>query len=340
MPTVIPRMVRSAALGDYAEVARSLGLEPHRMLEIVGLPAACLRDPEAKIPVETAIRLAEQTAAAAGVDDIGVRLAETHSLSNLGPIALIIRDQPTIRDAMRIAGNYIKLHNEALSLSIEEHDDVVILSPTLLVGRSLPTRDGVELSVGALYRILRSLVGHGRTPLTVHLARGIPRDRTVYDRLFGPRLHFNSDFNGIVLAKSDFEGAIPTSDPTLARYAQQYVDSLAVSNRASVTSKVSEIVCAMLPGGCCTMDEVAARLTVDRRTLHRHLMREKTTFSEIVDSVRAEMAILYVKDAERPLYVVAELLGFSAHSGFSRWFRNRFGCSVSDWRLNGPKNVR
>ena len=75
-----------------------------------------------------------------------------------------------------------------------------------------------------------------------------------------------------------------------------------------------------------------SELGVDRRTVHRHLAREGQTFSSIMDSVRAELVTRYIDNPDRPLAAVAELLGFSALSAFSRWFRSQFGCSVTDWR--------
>ena len=88
----------------------------------------------------------------------------------------------------------------------------------------------------------------------------------------------------------------------------------------------------MLPSGLCSADSVATRLGVDRRTVHRHLAREGKTFSAIMDSVRAELVTRYVGNRERPLASVAELLGFSALSAFSRWFKSEFRGSVTEWR--------
>jgi AraC-like DNA-binding protein len=98
----------------------------------------------------------------------------------------------------------------------------------------------------------------------------------------------------------------------------------------------------MLPSGLCSADKVAERLGVDRRTVHRHLAREGQTFSSVMDSVRAELVTRYIENRDRPLAAVSELLGFSAVSAFSRWFRNQFGCSVTDWRAEraGPPQAR
>ena len=58
-----------------------------------------------------------------------------------------------------------------------------------------------------------------------------------------------------------------------------------------------------------------------------------------MDSVRAELVTRYIENRDRPLASVSELLGFSAVSAFSRWFKSQFGCTVTDWRAgrHGPQ---
>jgi AraC-like DNA-binding protein len=95
-----------------------------------------------------------------------------------------------------------------------------------------------------------------------------------------------------------------------------------------------ECIYVTLPTGLCSADRVAKHLGVDRRTLHRHLAREGETFTSLLEAARGELLTRYIGNRDRPLVSVAELLGFSALSAFSRWFRSRFGCSVSEWRAS------
>ena len=118
----------------------------------------------------------------------------------------------------------------------------------------------------------------------------------------------------------------------MADHARRYLDSLAPRANATMRDNARDCVQALLPSGLCSAERVAKHLGVDRRTLHRHLARDGETFLTLVDSVRSELAIRYIDNRERPLASVAESLGFSALSAFSRWFRGRFGCSVSQWR--------
>ena len=97
----------------------------------------------------------------------------------------------------------------------------------------------------------------------------------------------------------------------------------------AMSTRVRDLVVSLLGTGTCTIDRVAQHLGVDRRTIHRHLLREGETFSEILDAVRRELAARYLADGRRSLAEVSSLLGFSAPSGFTRWHRKQFGAAPS-----------
>jgi AraC-like DNA-binding protein len=323
-------LIRSACLTSYPELARSLGLEPLRMLDACGIDRRCLDNPDIKLPAGALGRLLESSARAARAEDFGLRLAETRSLSILGPVGLLVREEPTVRDALISLMRYIRLHNEALYLRLEEQDGEAIISVELRVERPVPVRQGVELSVGVLYRVLRSLLGNGWKPL-VCFAHDAPRRRDAHRRVFG-NVAFGRDFNGIVCVARDLDRKILASDPTLARYARQHLESLLERPNASTADKVRELVWLQLASGRCTVELAADQLGIDRRTLHRRLAGENQTFSSIVEAVRTEIVARTLPSRERPLTAVADMLGFSSLSAFSRWFSGRFRSSPSRWR--------
>src|SRR4029453_7500213 len=91
------RLVRSASLTRYAEVARTAGLDPQRMLAEFGLPARSLRETELKSLLDAVRGLLEASAERSGVEGFGLLMAEARRLSNLGPLGLLIRETPTRR---------------------------------------------------------------------------------------------------------------------------------------------------------------------------------------------------------------------------------------------------
>src|SRR6516162_2916281 len=114
--------VRSASLVDYPEIAQSVGLDPYKMLERVGLSRSSLRSPDLRISADAVAELLQASASAARVDDFALRLAQRRGLSNLGPLALIVREQPTVRKAIEVLIQYIGLHSDALCPRLEEKE--------------------------------------------------------------------------------------------------------------------------------------------------------------------------------------------------------------------------
>lgn len=323
--------IRSACLTSFPEIARSVGLDPLRLLDAVGIDRRCLDDPEIKLSAAALGRLLEASARAARIEDFGLRLAETRTLSILGPVGLLVGEEPTVRAALQSLLRYIPLHNESLYLRLEERDGMAIASVEIRARRPVPIRQGTELTVGVFYRILRQLVGPHWRPL-VCFAHDAPRRRDVHRRLFAGRVEFDHDFNGIVCSPRDLDRSIPASNPVLARHARHHLDSLLARPNASIAGKVRELVWLQLSTGRCHAGLVASQLGVDRRTLHRKLAGENLTFLDVLEAVRTEIVTRALPSRERPLSVLADMLGFSSLSAFSRWFHTRFGASPTVWR--------
>ena len=324
-------LIRSACLTHYAEVARSVGLDPVEMLRKVRLPVSCLERPDLRIAVAGVRRLLESSAAAAGIDEFGLRMADRGGLSNLGSVALVVREQATIGNAIEALSRFIHIHHEGMRLKIERHEDVVTISITLRGGRPRAPRQSTEMALGSIHRIIGSLFGDDWQPLDVHLGHAPPRNRRYYRSFFRCNVIFNSEIDAILLAARDLDRPIPSAHPLIAHYLRQRVE--AIENRSSNwDDKVAELVRSLLPAGECSIERVAGHLACDRRTIHRHLAARGTSFSEILDTERSDLAMRLIEDGERPLKEMAALLGFSAQSAMARWFRARFGCSISQWR--------
>jgi hypothetical protein len=107
--TVMHALTRSASLTDYEHVARSVGLDPFRMLRTAKLPAKALDDPNVLISADSVGWLLEESARLSGQEAFGLLLAETRSLGNLGMLALLIREEPTLRAAVQSLVRYMRL---------------------------------------------------------------------------------------------------------------------------------------------------------------------------------------------------------------------------------------
>ena len=326
------KLHRGAGLTNYVELAQSLQLSPMEQLRRVGINPSWLNEPDGLIPVSLICQLLENSAKAAGVENFGLRLAEQHEFSNLGPVALVLRAQPTLRKALEAMRKYSHLQAEAVTLLYEERDGELVIRQELLTDQAEPMRQATELSVGVLYRALQKLLGKDWRPNTVCFRHSGPKDLRVHRRVFDTHMEFNSDIDGIICSGDELDEPLPGYEPEIARYIQRLIDTIDLTPPASTTEKVRQLLLLLMPSGRCSIKIVAQHLGLDLRTLQRHLVKDGGSFSEILDSVRIEQGTKYLIQHDRPIRELADLLGFSEPSAFSRWFSSRFGCSPSVWR--------
>ncbi len=335
----LSHFVRSGSLNGYVELVQSLGRDPGAFLRTVGLQPRFLDDPELLIPRDAVRELLEITARATHTQDLALRLAARRRLSALGPISLVLREAGTPRDALDTLCRYLKLVNASLMLHVEDTDSVVIIREELLPTPGLQMRQSVELAVGGMFQMLSELTGPHWQPLEVCFSHRPPEDSRAHRAFFRRSVKFNQEFNGLVCRASDLAQPRALGDQVAAGFARKYLEAALVDRSDSAQQSCRQIMLALLPGGSCTAAELARFLHVDRRTLHRRLAVEGLTFSGLLDQVRAELARRHLRESDRPLREVAELLGFSRPSSFSHWFERQFGCSASQWKKQAARSV-
>lgn len=325
-------LARYAALSGYAALSDSLGLDWAPLMRSAGLDPVGLAVQDRWIPAAAVARLLEMSAAASGREDFGLRLAEVRRLANLGPLTLVIREEPDVRSVLQILIRYEHTYNQAIRIRLSEAEGLATIRMDLELGEPVGARQASELAVGALYRIHRELHGTRWQPLSVCFCHPAPADISTYLRIFGCAVRFHCEFAGIVLRASDLAAPNTMSDLLLRPYAHQFLDSIARPGDVTMVTRVRELIEVLLPTGRCSVVQVARSLGVDRRTVHRRLADYGETFSSLLNAVRTELAERLVPNPWRSLTEIAEALGFSEPSAFSRWFRGQFGCSPKTWR--------
>ena len=85
------------------------------------------------------------------------------------------------------------------------------------------------------------------------------------------------------------------------------------------------LVRASLPSRLLAVAEAARLLKMSKRSLQRRLTSAGTSFDTIVDSVRSDLALAYLRDSRLTVAQVAEILRFSETSALSRAVRRWYG---------------
>jgi len=316
--------VRSAVLAHYMEVVDRLGFNPQSLLGEVGLSRAILKTSDQQIPLSAAVRLLELSAQTGGCEAFGLLMAEARQFSDLGPVSLLLTHQRTVRDAVMTTIQYRHLLNEGLAMHVENTGKLTLVSEDVVSLGAPSSRQANELAVGVLCFIFRTLIGPHWHPQSVSFMHSAPGSLEVHKRIFRCKLQFDADFNGLVCHTSDMDLPVPVADPVMARYAQSFLEAIPGGNTSSVVLEVRKSIYLLLPMGRANIAQIAQTLGMNVRTLQRRLGEDGETFSDLINAVRLELAQRYIANPKYPLGRIAELLGYSNHSAFTRWFITQF----------------
>lgn len=322
--------MRSSILSAYAEAARTVELDPYRMIRKAGLPMAALEQGDLKISAERVADLLEASAKQSGHADFGLRVGLAFKLSMKGPLGLLLREQPTVEKALEALSHYIRYQNTTVELVVTGADrpgiELRLLSP-----RFRKSLQALDMTVAMYVQTLRGLLGDSWMPARVRLTRPAPAALAAFQNDLGDVV-FDQDINSIDLSVGDAASLIPGSDAAMAREIARYIELSASRTSRNTTERVCELITRLLPEGDCTIDLLATHMGVDRRTIHRRLASEGTSFTQLVDDVRRDLVTTHLRSGELSLGAVASQLGFSSLSTFSRWFRHTYGISASEFR--------
>jgi len=320
----VSSLIRSASLTQFPQVAQACGLDVRGLLAQAGLPLACLTEADLKVPVAAVARVLELAASEAGDPAFGLRLAEGRRLSNLGPLGLLLRDVPTLREALDVVVRHVRIHNEAMSLVVEPADGVVTIRVAVSGAGSQRVDQLTELVLAVTFRFLQLFLGATWRPKLVCFSHPRPARVSAHRQFFGCSVAFGEEFNAIVCDQEALNAPNPAADPVMTRYVGQVLQQ-GDAQDASWEVRVRQSVALLLPRGYCRSDIVAHHLGVGTRTLTRRLAEEGLRFNEVVDAVRDEIVTRCLAEGSKPLGEIGYLLGFSMPSAFARWYRQRHG---------------
>jgi AraC-like DNA-binding protein len=102
--------------------------------------------------------------------------------------------------------------------------------------------------------------------------------------------------------------------------------------QATMPAQLSAMLCDLLPSGEPGQQEVCARLGLSPRSVQRRLAQEHTTFRDVLNATRHQLALTHLKSGQHSVSEVAFLLGFAEVSAFTRAFKRWTGASPRAWR--------
>jgi AraC-like DNA-binding protein len=314
----------------FPELVTQCGIDPRGLYRQarIGANAADMR----QITYRQASELLELAAASLGRSDFGMMLANLQCRLGIeGPLGQVMRHARCFGDVLELAVR----HGYAHSLASNSWLRPIRSGRWILFGHDI-LLEGVTSPRQIMEQIL--LIGH---QLAIRLTGGRVAARrillrhqrmsppAVYRRHFGCDVRFGQRVNATVYRVEDLACPILSADALAFRQELVEIKERFAEKHLPLNRGVRGMISPVLDDVACTAEQVAHRLGVHPRTLHRRLQCEGTSFRRIRDELRRDLARYYLCDTDLDLKAIAERLGFSEQSALSRRAQAWFGCAPS-----------
>ena len=329
-----PPMISLAAATGIIEAIVARNGNPDQILQTVGLNRSIISDEERFIPASTFARLLEECARATKDDSFGLHFAERYNPENIGALAYVVLNSPTMATAVENAARYMRLHNEAATVeSSIEHDRLYMRVRLARLGLKAK-RQLNEYSMTLALNTIRMMAGSRWAPREVQFAHEAPRDRSEHVRVFGAPVVFSCSSNAFIIDREFIERQVPAADPLLYKVLKQYVDHMLSEMPAEngLVAMVRKVVAELMRDGAPKLARVAATMALNPRTLQRQLGDYGVEFKDLVDDTRRRAALNYLRNPKHTLTEIAFLLGYSELSAFNRAFKRWTGATPLNFR--------
>jgi AraC-like DNA-binding protein len=315
-----------------AKALQSRGCDAESLFARAGLDFAALGDPEARYPVQTTALLWRLAVEATGDPSFGLEVARHTSPTTFHALGFSLAASASLREAFERLVRYYRLVSDAATIHFEERGDVYRVS-VRTSALAHPSPEAVDALVAVAVRLCRSLSDRKFAPLRVELQRAAPPDPTPFQRYFRAPVVFGTDENALTLAKAPCDERLRGANAELAR-ANDLIAAQALARweSARLADRVRTVLLDRLPNGSQSQESVARLLGMGTRTLQRRLADEATSYGDLVDATRRELAMAYLREGRQSVADIGYLLGFSGGAAFSRAFRRWTGKSPSEFQ--------
>ncbi|MET0604873.1 MAG: AraC family transcriptional regulator ligand-binding domain-containing protein [Beijerinckiaceae bacterium] len=317
-----------------AERLRLAGVDLAPLLKKAGITKPEIDDPNRRIANQRQIAFLAAAAEALDDDLLGLRLAENFDCREIGLLYYAAASSATLGEAMRRAARYSRVTNEAILLKLVDGEAPVLRFSYAGVARHTDMQQMEFLMVAAL-RICRVITGRRLVPRMVsiaHLRSAVPPEASAF---FGTSVEFGAAHDEIALPEGAFDLPSIGADPHLSKIVLKYCDECLAQRsdaRGPFRARVENAMAPLLPHASARADAVARELGMSERTLGRKLAEEETSFNEVLQDLRSELAARYLEDPRLPVSRIAWLLGFEEVSSFSHAFKRWTGKSPREMR--------
>jgi len=316
-----------------AEMLAAEGLDVNALFAAAGIDRAALDAPGARVQTEMVSRLWELATEQSGNPTLGLAQHQVARPASFDVVGYAMMSCADLHSAFERLIRYMLILSDALTMNMSEERGGYRVTFVLSGGERPVPRQRIEFIFVTVIGFCGWISGRDVHPQAIELVYPVPKDRARYAAVFGCPVSFEASRNSVLFAAADMTAPLPTFNPTLAELHERFAgDYLRHFDHAQTSYRAREVIIRKLPDGEPRRDEVASELCLSERTLQRRLQEEATSFLQLLDDTRRELAEQYLGRLHLSLAQAAYLLGFADQRSFFRACKRWFNLSPGQYR--------
>jgi AraC-like DNA-binding protein len=293
-----------------------------------GLAEPELDDPDRRLSQDVVTDFWDRAQELSGDPSFGLRCLSSLSSSRRSLVEHILFNTPTLGSMIAGGIRYERLWQQGREASLERRPGEAVLRWT--------ARPGVRFSpplseLGVAMVVLMARAASGVRLATnwgeVRFLHPAPPDAARYEALFSTPVRFSAPEQAIVFPSDLLDLPLPAADPSLLAILEAYAAATLekLPPASSVARSVRQVLAQTLADGNASLEETARKLQMSARTLRRRLGDEGSSYQAVLDELRRELALQYLRDPRLSVTEIAFLVGFADTAAFSNAFRRWTG---------------
>lgn len=315
----------------WRTVLKDLGVVPANVLRRAGLADDLLQHPSVRLAAEDYYKLWDSLEAESGDPLFPIRLCQAIRAESFSPPLFAALCSPNLVVATQRIARYKTLIGP-MRLDVTQARDTVAIDLTWLDAPLSPPVSLVVMELLFCVSLARMGTREPVRPVEVTTTM-LPSPLAPYEAFLGARLQ-RGRAHRVAFTAADATRPFLTSNDALWAAFEPGLRQRLADLEAPVTTarRVRAALIEGLPSGLVTMEAIAAKLALSKRTLQRRIEAEGTSYQDIVKETREALARHYLEKTALPAAEIAFLLGFDEPNSFYRAFRT--------WTGTTPERVR
>ena len=311
----------------YRELFAAIGLPVREMLRASGLPEGLFEQREITITKEQYYAIMRNASFYAKDNDAAVvQLATWEGIETFSPPVYAAYCSSNATAFVQRLAKYKRLIGPMRFLTYDTDQAFVVEVSAIDQSDNLPPQ-WVETEVAFLLNLIRKATGTNVVPIRVEMTHRVT-SQPLLDFIGCPVSV--STRNAMILSQHDAHLPFGTANDAMWEYVEPELRRRVVALDLSdaTTMRVRNALMELIPAGRTTIDDMASKLCMSKRTLQRRLNEENILFKDILRQTRLELAKAYMARGSMSIEDIAFLLGYSDVKSFKRAFVSWTGKTV------------